>query len=40
MENPTIKHDISKVAEQKALKRLVKGEITAKEYRDIKKLIS
>ena len=38
MRNPTIKHDISKVAEQKALNKLVKGEITAKEYHDIKNL--
>ena len=38
MKNPTIKHDISKVAEQKALNKLIKGEITSKEYNDIKNL--
>ena len=38
MKNPTIKHDISKVAEQKSLNKLIKGEITSKEYNDIKNL--
>ena len=39
MKNPTIKHDISRVAEQKALNKLMKGEITSKEYNDIKTYI-
>ena len=30
MKNPTIKHDISKVAEQKELNKLIEWEITAK----------
>ena len=38
MKTPTIKHDISKVAEQKALYELIKREVTSKEYNDIKNL--
>ena len=36
--NLTMKHDISKIAEQNAIHKLVQGEITAKECHDIKNL--